>query len=131
MTNITFRTSILNIPDNLTPLKLRGYLKQAAADIQFQTGDKGYAVIRLFLPERLRLLFTQKKLDLLLQSIVDKHPAIHQIVLEPVEQPLSVAEMHEALKEEKSIMDELMQGAKRMEVLAGGALAGNDEEESR
>lgn len=127
MPNIPFRISALNIPDNLSPLKLRGYLQREAADIQRLSGDKGYTIIRLFLPERLRLQFTQKKLDVLLQSIVDKHPAIHRVELERTERSLTLAEIVEVGRQEEAFMDETLKGARQMEMRAGLAAA-NDEE---
>lgn len=125
MPNIPFRISALNIPDDLSPLKLRGYLQREAANIQRLSGGKGYTIIRLFLPERLRLQFTQKKLDVLLQSIVDKHPAIHRVELERTERPLTLAEMVEVGRQEEAFMDAALEGARQMEIPNGTGAAIN------
>lgn len=100
--NVQLRISILNVPDDLSPLKLRGYLKAEADDIQAKTPDNGHVQIRLFLPERTRLIVTQKKLDKMLKDIVDKYPNIYSIQLVGVEHPLSHEEMLEAAEEAKS-----------------------------
>lgn len=99
MTNIKLRISILNAPDDLSPLKLRGWLMQQAKDIQEISGENGYVQIKLFLTRRQRFAFTQKKLDTLLQGIVDKFPAIHRIELGEVETSLSNEQMRDAAEQ--------------------------------
>lgn len=79
------RISLLNAPDDMAPLKLRGWLRTEAVDIQSMArGEHDLIIIRLFMPERLRLAITQKKLDGILQEIVDKFPNIHRVELQSV-----------------------------------------------
>lgn len=105
--HVQLRISILNVPDDLSPLKLRGWLQQQAKEIQELSTSHAYTRIRLFLTKKQRYGFTQKKLDVLLQGIVDKHSAIHGIELIEVETPLDVAEMKEASTMASSELNEM------------------------
>lgn len=79
--------------------KLRGWLLQQAREIQDMSAEHAYTRIKLFLTKRQRFAFTQKKLDGLLQGIVDKFPAIHGIELVEVEQSLTNDEMQSVAKD--------------------------------
>jgi len=93
------RLSILNAPDDLTPLKLRGWLRGEAESIQGSAkGEQDMIVIRLFLPERLRLTSTQRQLDKVLQGIVDRFPNIYRVELRTVAKALTLGDMVEASK---------------------------------
>lgn len=105
--NLQLRISVINTPDELSPLKLRGWLLQQAREIQDMSGERAYTRIKLFLTKRQRFAFTQKKLDGLLQGIVDKFPAIHGIELVEVEQPLTNEQMQAAAKDADAELTEL------------------------
>ena len=115
MANVQLRLSIINTPDDLSPLKLRGWLLQQAREIQEMSSDYAYTRIKLFLSKRQRFAFTQRKLDVLLQGIVDKYPAIHSIELAEVEKSLTNDQIQDAcnmasaeLNELSGSLDELM-----------------------
>lgn len=95
MANIQLRISILNVPGDLSPLKLRGWLLQQAREIEERSSGLAYTRIKLFLSRRQRFAYTQKKLDALLQGIVDKFPSIHGIELAEVEQSLTNDQLKE------------------------------------
>jgi DNA-binding PucR family transcriptional regulator len=99
--------SVINAPDDLSPLKLRGWLMQQAREIQDMSGDHAYTRIRLFLTKRQRFAFTQKKLDVLLQGIVDKFPVIHGIELVEVDRSLTNEEMQAAAEDANVELAEL------------------------
>lgn len=92
-TNVQLRISVINTPDDLSPLKMRGWLLQQAREIQEMSSEHAYTRIKLYLTKRQRFAFTQKKLDMLLQRIVDKFPAIHGIDLVEVDKSLTNQEM--------------------------------------
>lgn len=88
------RMSILNTPDGLSPLKITGWLRQEAADIQSNAENEDeLIIIRLFIPQRLILAITEKKLDKVLQGIVDKFSNIQTVELRGVAKSLSFEEM--------------------------------------
>lgn len=95
--NLHIRISILNPGSDVTPLKFRGWLRTEAADIDRKTQQAGLeheaSIIRLFLPERLRLAIGQDKLDKILQDIVEKFATIYSIDLRSVEAPLTFEEI--------------------------------------
>lgn len=106
-TNVQLRISVINTPDDLTPLKLRGWLLQQAREIQEVSSEYAYTRIKLFLTKRQRFAFTQKKLDTLLQRIVDKFPAIHRIELVEVDKSLTNQEMQVATEYADAELKEL------------------------
>lgn len=108
------RISILNAPDDLTPLKLRGWLRSEAESIQgLVKGEHDMIVIRLFLPDRLRLATTQKQLDKLLQGIVDRFPNIYRVELRPVTTALTAGEMAQAAEEGQADLQAMLEGMKQ------------------
>ncbi len=103
------RLSILNAPDDLTPLKLRGWLRSEAESIQGLAKDKhDLIMIRLFLPERLQLATTQRQLDKILQGIVDRFPNIFRVELRPVAKSLTVIEMGQAAEEAQTDLQAML-----------------------
>lgn len=106
-TNLQLRISVINAPGDLSPLKLRGWLLQQAREIQDMSAEHAYTRIKLFLTKRQRFAFTQKKLDGLLQGIVDKFPAIHGIELVEVERSLTNEQMQAAAKAANGELTEL------------------------
>ncbi|MBX3685867.1 MAG: hypothetical protein KF909_07015 [Rhodocyclaceae bacterium] len=110
------RLSILNAPDDMTPLKLRGWLRGEAESIQgLAKGEHDMIVIRLFLSERLRLATTQKQLDKILQGIVDRFPNIYRVELRPVTKALTVGEMAQAAEEAQTDLQEMLEDMKQDE----------------
>jgi len=108
------RLSILNTPDDLTPLKLRGWLRSEAESIQgMAKSEHDMIVIRLFLPERLRLASTQKQLDKLLQGIVDRFPNIYRVELRPVTKALTLGEMAQAAEEGQTDLQAMLDDMKQ------------------
>jgi len=57
------RITILNPTEDISALKLRGWLQSEAEQIDAMTGDDDFVIIRLFLMERVRYGLTQKKLE--------------------------------------------------------------------
>lgn len=114
--NLHLRISILSPGPDVTPLKFRGWLRGEAADIDLKTRNTGLAhqvsIIRLFMPNRLRLSIGQKKLDKILQDIVDRFETIYRIELEQVDAPLSMEELVEIEAETRATMEALREQEK-------------------
>jgi hypothetical protein len=108
--NVKFRVSILNPPDDLSPLKLRGWLRQQATEIQSMSGN-GFTIIKLYLANKLRMAFTQKKLDTLLGGIVEKHANIYRIELAVVDAQLDVDQIAVAQEEAKEDIAAMVKSA--------------------
>ncbi len=110
--NVQFRISLVNVPMNISPLKLRGYLRAEADDIQSKATEHSFFIIRLFLPERILFAYTQRKLDVLLKSIVDKYSSIHRVELVTVKSTLDFAQMQEESKVAEKDLGLLIEDAK-------------------
>lgn len=102
-----FRITILNPTEEISALKLRGWLQSEAEQIDAMTGDDDLVIIRLFLMERVRYGLTQKKLDSILQGITDKFPSIYRVELFLVKQPLTMAQMQEEAAQANAELEEM------------------------
>lgn len=113
--NVQLKISLVNVPDDLSPLKLRGYLRSEATEIQNMAAENCYAVIRLFLPERIRFGYTQKKLDVLLKEIVNKFPSIYKIELVSVKSSLDAHQLEAESLAAQGTLQEMIKDCKRFE----------------
>ena len=106
---VEFRTTVLNVPHSVTPLKFLEWLRQEADAVQASCTDSSFAIIKLFLPMRVRLAFIRKELDSFLQSIPNTHPNIHWIDVVQVENSLNDDEMAIVREEEDKGISKLTQ----------------------
>lgn len=121
MSNIQFRISLVNVPAEISPLKLRGFLRSEAEDIQRKATGHSFFLMRLFLPERLLFAYTQKKLDVLLKNIADKYESIHRVELVVVKNSLDATQMMEEAKLAEEDLKLMLEDAKDVEeTLKGG-----------
>lgn len=106
------RYSIINPGPDVSPLKFRGWFREEAARIQeMAKGPHDIIVVRLFITQRLVAGVTQRKIDVALQDVVDRHPNIHRVELRVVDKPLTMEEMidlgREAEEEIREVTDRL------------------------
>ena len=103
-----FRYSILQVPPEVTPLKLRGYLRRELDAVQASAqGESDIILVRLFVLEKVLFGLGPKKVDSLLGGLVDKCPNIERIELEALARPLSEDEMREAAAEAQALLQEI------------------------
>lgn len=95
----------------MTPLKFRGWLRAEVSDIDLKTKSSGLkhqvSIVRLFMPNRLRLAIGQQKLDKILHDVVDRFETIHRVELEAVDAPLTLGEIVEIEAETRASMEAL------------------------
>jgi len=115
-----FRSSVLQVPGEITPLKLRGYLRQEIAAVQATAQHaEDIIVVRLFMLEKVLFALGAKKVDSILQGLVGKSPNIQRIELEALSRPLTREEMQEAADEAQAMLQSLGE-----QVMASGAKLG-------
>lgn len=103
-----FRSSILQVPADVTPLKFRGYLRKEIEAVQATAqGEEDIIVVRLFVLERVLFGLGVKKVDSILNGVVSKCPNIQRIELEALIRPLTAEEMQEAADEAQEMVQEL------------------------
>jgi len=103
------RISLLNPGVEITPLRLRGWLQKEAAAINNRSGPDDGAILRLFLTNKLRYGFTGDKLDKILQTVVERYPAIMRIETQLVDAPLTSDEMAEQTRIANADLQKFMQ----------------------
>ena len=121
-----FRSSILQVPGAVTPLKLRGYLRQEIEAVQATAQNtEDIIVVRLFVLEKVLFALGAKKVDSILQGLLGKCPNIQRIELEALSRPLTQDEMQEAADEAQATLQMLSN-----RVMASGGKLGPDSSES-
>ncbi len=103
-----YRYSIVQVPAEVTPLKLRGFLRQEMASIQATAkNEEDIILVRLFVLERVLFGLGQKKVNEMLNALVAKCQNIQRIELEPLSRSLTVEEMQEAADEAQMFLQAL------------------------
>jgi len=115
-----FRSSILQVPCEVTPLKLRGYLRREIEAVQATAESEDIIVVRLFVLEKVLFVLGAKKVDSILQTLVGKCPNILRIELEALSRPLTQDEMQEAADEAQATLQTLSDRV----MASGGKLGG-------
>jgi hypothetical protein len=117
-----FRSSILQVPADITPLKFRGYLRREIEAVQATAqNEEDIIVVRLFVLEKVLFGLGARKVDSILQGVVAKCPNIQRIELEALVRPLTQEEMQEAAKDAQETLQALGD-----RVMASGGKLGPD-----
>ena len=103
-----YRSATLQVPAEVTPLKLRGYLRKEIEAVQATAqGEEDIIVVRLFVLEKVLFGLGTKKVDSILHGALGKCPNILRIELEGLLRPLTQDEMQEAAAEAQSTLQAL------------------------
>lgn len=103
-----FRSTVLQVPAEVTPLKFRGYLRKEIQALQagVQSAEE-IIIVRLFVLEKVLFGLGTKKVDSILQGVVEKCPNIQRIELDGLIRPLTADEMAEAAAEAQAMVEAL------------------------
>lgn len=111
-----FRSSILQVPADVTPLRFRGYLRQEIEAVQATAqSEEDIIIVRVFVLEKVLFGLGAKKVD----GIVGKCPNIQRIELEALLRPLTADEMQEAAADAQQTLQALSE-----RVMASGGKLG-------
>lgn len=115
-----FRSVVLQVPAEISPLKFRGHLRREIQAVQagVQSAEE-IIVVRLFVLEKVLFGLGQKKVDSILNVVVEKCPNIQRIELEGLVRPLTADEMQEAADEAQATL-----AALSAQVMASGGKLG-------
>jgi hypothetical protein len=104
---VEFSTSVLNVPEDVTPLKFPSWLLGEAQRIQNDCAAHSFVIIKLFLPMRIRLAHMRDDLNRLLQSIPDRFPNVHWIDVLLVENSPTQEQLHAIEQREQNCISQL------------------------
>lgn len=115
-----FRSVVMQVPAEISPLKFRGHLRREIQAVQagVQSAEE-IVVVRLFVLEKVLFGLGQKKVDSILNGVVEKCPNIQRIELEGLVRPLTADEMQEAADEAQATL-----AALSAQVMASGGKLG-------
>src|SRR5574343_829139 len=103
-----FRSTVLQVPAEITPLKFRGYLRKEIQAVQASIeSSEDIIIVRLFVLEKVLFGLGAKKVDSILEGVVSKCPNIQRIELEALARPLTSEEMQEATEEAQATLQAL------------------------
>lgn len=117
--NLQLKITLLNVPNDVSALKLRGYVRNEIQDIQNKASKTSFVIVRVFLSRRTVFAFGEKKLDMFLGSMVEKYSHIHRVELVVVESSLDIVQLQNesalAQKDMADMIEDLKQidGAKK------------------
>ena len=115
-----YRSVILQVPAEVTPLKFRGYLRKEIEAVQATAqSEEDIIIVRLFVLEKVLFGLGAKKVDSILLGVVGKCPNILRIELDGLARPLTQEEMQEAANEAQATLQ-----AQRDQVIASGGKLG-------
>jgi hypothetical protein len=103
-----FRSSILQVPGDVTPLRFRGYLRREIEAVQATAqSEEDIIIVRVFVLEKVLFGLGARKVDNIVQGVVGKCPNIQRIELEALVRPLTAEEMHEAAADAQQTLQAL------------------------
>ena len=115
-----FRSVVLQVPAEISPLKFRGHLRREIQAVQAGVqSPEEIIVVSLFVLEKVLFGLGQKKVDSILNGVVEKCPNIQRIELEGLVRPLTADEMQEAADEAQATL-----AALSAQVMASGGKLG-------
>jgi hypothetical protein len=109
---VEFHSAVLNVPAAVTPLRFLDWLREEVAAIEQACGESGLAIVKLFLPMRIRLGFRRQELDDFLQSLPDDYPKLHLMDVVQVEHSLDEEMMAAMRTREQQAVSQLNQSIK-------------------
>jgi hypothetical protein len=113
--NVAFHVSVLTVPDFVTVDKFPAWLQHEASAIQELSPENSLIIVRLFLASRIKASIPRKKLDVLLQEITNKHPAIFRVEMVVVEDALDMDEIELIESDAESELAELLKSVERFQ----------------
>lgn len=103
-----FRSSVLQVPADVSPLKFRGYLRKEIQAVQASAqSPEEIIIVRLFVLEKVLFGLGPQKVDSILHGVVEKCPNIQRIELEALARPLTAEEMQEAAEDAQAMVQAL------------------------
>lgn len=115
-----FRSSILQVPADVTSLKFRGYLRREIEAVQATAqSEEDIIIVRVFVLEKVLFGLGARKVDSIVHGVVGKCPNIQRIELEALARPLTAGEMQEAAADAQETLQML-----RDRVIASGGKLG-------
>lgn len=115
-----FRSSILQVPADVTSLKFRGYLRREIEAVQATAqSEEDIIIVRVFVLEKVLFGLGARKVDSIVHGVVGKCPNIQRIELEALTRPLTADEMQEAAADAQETLQTL-----RDRVIASGGKLG-------
>lgn len=109
--NVQFNVSVLAVPSFVRPDEFSKWLHHETRALQDLADDNSLIIVRLYLPQRIKDVWSRKELDALLQGITDKYPQIFRTEMVVIEDDLKLSEVEllqsDAEKEIAALMESM------------------------
>ncbi|GGC10567.1 hypothetical protein GCM10007205_19620 [Oxalicibacterium flavum] len=109
--NVQFNVSVLAVPSFVHPDEFSKWLHQETRALQDLADEHSLIIVRLYLPQRIKDVWSRKELDALLQGITDKYPQIFRTEMVVIQDDLKLSEVEllqsDAEKEIAALMESM------------------------
>jgi len=91
--NLQFNVNVLTVPSFIQPNEFSTWLHQESRALQDLADDNSLIIVRLYLAQRIKDVWTKPELDVLLQGITEKYPHIFRVEMIVIEEDLNLSEI--------------------------------------
>lgn len=91
--NLQFNVNVLTVPSFIQPDEFSTWLHQESRALQDLANDNSLIIVRLYLAQRIKDVWTKPELDVLLQGITEKYPHIFRVEMIVIEEDLNLSEI--------------------------------------
>jgi len=91
--NVQFNVNVLTVPSFIQPDEFSTWLHQESRALQDLADDNSLIIVRLYLAQRIKDVWTKPELDVLLQGITEKYPHIFRVEMIVIEEDLNLSEI--------------------------------------
>ena len=91
--NLQFNVNVLTVPSFIQPNEISTWLHQESRALQDLADDNSLIIVRLYLAQRIKDVWTKPELDVLLQGITEKYPHIFRVEMIVIEEDLNLSEI--------------------------------------
>ena len=91
--NVQFNVNVLTVPSFIQPNEFSTWLHQESRALQDLADDNSLIIVRLYLAQRIKDVWTKPELDVLLQGITEKYPHIFRVEMIVIEEDLNLSEI--------------------------------------
>lgn len=111
--NVQFNVNVLTVPSFIQPSEFSSWLHQETRALQDLADDNSLIIVRLYLAQRIKDVWTKPELDVLLQGITEKYPHIFRVEMIVIEEDLNLSEIELLQSDGDKEIADLMESMER------------------
>jgi len=113
--NVQFNVNVLTVPSFIQPDEFSSWLHQESRALQDLAEDNSLIIVRLYLAQRIKDVWSKQELDVLLQGITEKYPRIFRVEMIVIEEDLNLSEIELLQSDGNKEIADLMESMERFQ----------------